>query len=311
LVQAVISTGIVMDEKTQLLRIAELGISNFESLEEVHCRQADMLDCLASSFVARHVCAGLSDCRGDHCGRVNCIEACWFGTRRRRLEQIPAIYDLLQKSGQPLHEVRVVRGVWTRRAEDLALVNIKAAKQLNARLLDRTYNPSVVAVGMFNAFKGPEGLVHKREPGEPDLPDPLWICEIHQIVAGAEKDALERAFSIPLKRDPGAIFSEFWQKPVKKLGKVVGNVFRRDLRGKSRPWLNAGNPSKRERREFYSWLLSLRPDARLIRYGCDEHFKKVEGKKPRRFVLASAPQPPTREDKLAKGSALDIPCTGA
>ena len=287
-----------MDEERRLQRLAKLGISNFETLEYVRSRQADMLDCLASSFVARHVYAGLTDCRGNHCGRVNCIEACWFGTRRRRLEQIPAIYDLLQNSGEPLYEVRVVRGVWTRQAEDLALVNIKAAKQLNARLLDRTYNPSVVAVGMFNVFKGPEGMVHKREPGEPDLPDPLWICEIHQIVSGAEKDALERAFSIPIRRDHGAIFSEFWLKPVEKLGKVVGNVFRRDLRGKSRPWLNAGSPNKRERREFYTWLLSLRPDSRLIRYGCDEHFKKVEGKKPRRFVLAAAPQLPTHEQKL-------------
>jgi hypothetical protein len=88
-----------MGEKAQLLRLAKLGVSNFESVEEVQRRQADALDCFASSFVAPHVYAGLSDCRADHCGRVNCIEACWFGTRRRRLEQIPLIYDLLQNSG--------------------------------------------------------------------------------------------------------------------------------------------------------------------------------------------------------------------
>jgi hypothetical protein len=62
------SIGMAVNEKTELQGLAELGIKDFETLEEVRSRQADMLDCLASSFVAPHVYAGLSDCRGDHCG---------------------------------------------------------------------------------------------------------------------------------------------------------------------------------------------------------------------------------------------------
>jgi hypothetical protein len=171
-----------MNEKTQLRRIAKLGIADFETPEDVKSRQTDMLDCLASSFVARHVYAGLADCRDDHCGRVTCIEACWVGTRRLRLKQIPAIYDLLQKSGEPFYEVRVVRGAWIRPAEDLARANIRAAKQANRRMLERVYNPSVVAVGMFNVLKAPDWATGIAEGAD------LWACEIHQIVAGAQKD---------------------------------------------------------------------------------------------------------------------------
>lgn len=60
-----------MNEKTELLLqgLAELGIKDFETLEEVQFRQTDMLDCLASSFVARHVYAGLTDCRVITAGR--------------------------------------------------------------------------------------------------------------------------------------------------------------------------------------------------------------------------------------------------
>src|SRR3979409_1277317 len=146
-----------MTERERLRLLEKFGVSNFETLEEVQSRQAEMLDCLASSFVSAYVYAGLSDCRADHCGRVNCLEACWFGIRRRRMQEIPVIYDLLQKSGQPLYEVRLVRGVWTTPAEDL-VVKIRAAKQLNRRLLERLYKPTVVAVGMFNVLKAPRNL---------------------------------------------------------------------------------------------------------------------------------------------------------
>jgi hypothetical protein len=85
-------------------------------------------------------------------------------------------------------------------------------------------------------------------------------------------------------------------KPVEKLGTVINSVFRRDLQI-DHPWVNDGEPTKRVRRDFYTWLLSLRPD-RLIRYGCDEHFNKLEGKKSRRFVPSDWKQQSKREEEL-------------
>ena len=173
-----------------------------------------------------------------------------------------------------LHEVRVVRGDWTRPAEDLALISIKAAKQLNRRLLERVYNPSVVAVGMFNVLKAPDWAKGGGEAWSPDY----WACEIHQIVAGAQKHDLERVFSIPVRSV--SPISGHDVKPVKNLGKVISAAFQRDLQI-DHPWVDDGEPTTRVRRDFYTWLLSLRPDDRLIRYGCDERFNKPEGKKPR------------------------------
>jgi non-homologous end joining protein Ku len=44
-----------MNEKTELQGLAELGIKDFKTLEEVRFRQTDMLDCLASSELASHI----------------------------------------------------------------------------------------------------------------------------------------------------------------------------------------------------------------------------------------------------------------
>jgi hypothetical protein len=86
-------------------------------------------------------------------------------------------------------------------------------------------------------------------------------------------------------------------EPVENLGTVINSVLRRDLQT-AHPWVDAEKPTKRDRRDFYTWLLGLRPGARLIRYGCDENFNKLEGKKPRRFVPSDWKQPSKREEEL-------------
>ena len=74
-------------------------------------------------------------------------------------------------------------------------------------------------------------------------------------------------------------------KEVTDLGSTISKVFRRDLQAWQDPeWAGAEleRPTKLQRREFYKWLLGLPPGARLIRYGCDQHFNKLE-KKPHTF----------------------------
>ena len=72
-------------------------------------------------------------------------------------------------------------------------------------------------------------------------------------------------------------------KEVQALGPVVSEVLRCDLSGWQHPWRHEIPPersTKAQRREFYGWLLGLKPRARLIRYGCDPYFQKLE-KEPR------------------------------
>ena len=267
-----------MSAQDQLRRMAKLGIPNFETIKKVRRLQADMLARLERSSVDPDRYAGLDDCRADYCGRVNCLEACPFGALRRRLRQVPAAFRLLEDARPPFHEVRIIRGVWSRPFGKLKESSMAAAKQLNRRALDSLYNHKLIAVGTFKASPAP--------PYEGDR----WICEIHQIVAGASKEELDRAFSTVHDRgDLRSIMKEgdvpnvLMVKEVKALGPAISKVLRRDLQGWEQPFrteILPSRPRKAQRREFYRWLLGLTPDARMIRYGCDRYLNKLE-KQPR------------------------------
>ena len=267
-----------MDAEKQLRRMAKLGITDFETVEDVGRMQKDMLRRLKRSSVDPDRYAGLADCRSDFCGRVNCLEGCCFGTYRRRLAAIPAIHDLLQKCNTPLFEVRIGRGVWVRPFGKLQEASIEAAKQLSRRALDTLYDYKIVAVGVFKVAPAVPPLDH----------DERWRCEIHQIVAGVKKEDLERIFSTRCDRGEirsaqGKVLNHLTVDEVDKLGPTISEVLRQDLRGWRHPWhdeLDPARPTKAQRREFYAWLLGLDPDARIIRYGCDQYFRKLE-KKPR------------------------------
>ena len=214
----------------------------------------------------------------DYCGRVNCLEACCFGMCRRRLTAISAIHDLLQKCNPPLYEVRIARGVWVRPFGKLLEASIEAAKQLSRRALDSLHDTKIVAVGAF-----------KVAPAVPPLDDDeRWRCEIHQLVAGVKKEDLEQIFSArrdrgEIRSTQGKVLNHLMITEIHELGPTISEVIRQDIRGWRHPWqdeLDPARPTKAQRREFYSWLIGLSPDARIFRYGCDQYFRKLE-KKPR------------------------------
>jgi hypothetical protein len=261
-----------MNEKKLLQQLTKLGIKNFETIEDVERMQKDLLRRLKQSSVDPDRYAGLANCRIDYCGRVNCLEACWFGTCRRRLNEIPIVYDLLQNSHKPLHEVRLVRSTWVGPSRELPHAPIAAAKAANSRSLDKLFIPMLVAVGTFKVSV--DQLYDKY----------LWIYEIHEIVAGAARDNLEKVLS-SCRLGPAFFSNKLWVGEVTDLGQTISKVFRRDLEVWQNPeWdePKAERLTKAQRREFYRWLFDLSPGARLVRYGCDQHFNKLE-KKPRTF----------------------------
>jgi hypothetical protein len=164
-----------MADRNQLRRIAKLGIEGFESTDEVKRRQDDLLERLKANMWFRNKSKQLAHCTTDRCGSAKCVEVCTFADWRRRLEEIPAAYRLLKKTHGPVYEVRVVRGIWARPIGELRDVSIAAAKQLNRRALDRVHIPELVAFGSFKVSLAPEYM------------EPHWICEIHEIIVGAEK----------------------------------------------------------------------------------------------------------------------------
>jgi hypothetical protein len=254
-------------EKTLLRCLAKLGVSNFETVDDARQRQAEMLRRLEQAAIDPGYYVSLDDCGPDHCGRVNCAGACWFGRRQRWLREIHAAYKLFQQCQGPLYEVRIIRESWQRPVGKLSAGSIAAAKQLNRRRLDTLYYPTVVAVGTYKVSIAPRHLGNH------------WINEIHEIVDGVDKADLERIFCGAV---PGFSNNVFWAKPVTDLGPTISDVLRQDLPIWQQPHHEEIGPraNKAERAEFYTWLLRLSPDERLIRYGCDKYFNRL-AKKPR------------------------------
>jgi hypothetical protein len=254
-------------ERKALRMLAKLGAVNFDTAEQAQSRQRDLLRRLDRADIDPGYYVGLDDCAPNYCGRMKCAEACWFGTRTRRMTEIPAVHKLFTRAAGPVHVVRIVRGVWERPIGNLNSVSIAAAKQLNRRALDSLYNADIVAVGMFKM------LISLENSG------PRWIPGIYEIVSGPTKDELYAAF---LNSRPGSLdFTGI--EPVKTLGDAISDVLRRDLEGQ---W--GFGPKKSHRAEFYSWLVGLRLRARVIRYGCDRYFNKLP--KPPRLRLTKIPK---------------------
>jgi len=251
-------------------RITKLGISNFESAGDIGRVHADLRERLKSNAWFRRLHRRPERCAADSCGNNNrCVEVCAFADWRRRLEEIPVAQRLIQKTDGPVYEVRVVRGIWARPIGDLRDVSIAAAKQLNRRALDSIYIPTLVAVGTFKVSLAPE------------YSEPRWICEIHQIVAEAEKSDLEKSFLVGATREKYDSFVRITK--VENLGQTISDVLRADLQGWQHPWSPDGapvKPKKARREEFYQWLLSVSFGERLIRYGCDRYLNRLN-KKPR------------------------------
>lgn len=241
-------------------RLADLGIPHFETIQEVEHVQADMLRLLERSALDPGYYAGLVDCRHNFCEKLSCTEACGFGSWRRRLLEIQAAYRLLHSCEGPFYEVRVVRR-GMKPAGELAAINIASAKQKNLRALDKLRIPSLVAVGMLKA--SPK---FKYEGG-------AWVCEIHQIVAGAEWDDLGRV----LARKGYCEGDALRVKKVENVAETISQVLRRDVRmwqHLSVEWPDE-QPNSAQRTEYYAWLLGLRLGTRAVRYGCDRAFNQV------------------------------------
>jgi hypothetical protein len=182
-----------------------------------------------------------------------------------------AVFKLFQQCQGPLYQVRIIRESWRRPIGKLKVDRIAAAKQFNRRQLDTLYNPAVIAVGTYKVSIAP------RHVGD------YWVNEIHQIVAGVGKEELERIFSVS-RALLGFSNNIFWAKRITDLGPTIAHVLRQNLPIWHQPYTKETGPraTKAERAEFYSWLLRLSPEERLIRYGCDKYFNRL-AKKPRPY----------------------------
>jgi hypothetical protein len=239
--------------KKRRRRLLAIGVSDFETAADARKVQADLLERLEQTDFDPSYYAALADCGPSTCGRKHCSDACAFGARRRRFREILAVDRLLKKTGGPVYEVWFSRRKWERPPGELKSISIPAVKKLNSRVLDKLFSRRAVAVGIVKASS--------------DCSEQTWTIQVHEIIAGADKVELDRAFA-----------NIAYVKVLKPqdVSQAISDVLKRDLH------VADLLPKAKRRAEFYKWTLKMPADARVIRYGCDRYFNKLH-KKPRIF----------------------------
>jgi hypothetical protein len=245
-------------------RLAKLNISELKSVEHVRSLQRDLLKLLKRSSLDPISYVGLEYCGLERCGRVDCSEACWFGTLRRRVTEVLAMRRMLEQRAGGLHKVIAWKPNWGCSFGELQKVKIAAAKAFMSRVLNGLYNTNIVAVGAFKVI--PFGASEQR-----------WISEVHVIVAGADEKALHDVF------DPWVPETSVRISKVASLRETVDEVISCNT---PRTLYQNERPEAAQRAEFYAWLANMKIGSRVFRYGCDKNFGLIANRtiayKPRR-----------------------------
>jgi hypothetical protein len=234
--------------------LADLKISELPSIQRVQAKQERMLRLLKRSQADPVSYAGLEYCTAEFCGRVNCSEACWFGTLRRRVRQVQAIRLLMEEFDPPLHKIIAWKTDWGCPYSWLHYIKPRIAKALMTRVFNSMCSISVTAVGTVKVV--PFGTLENR-----------YFVEIHMIVGGANREELESAFR-PVQPDASVRISK-----VEDVNRVIDEV---TTCNSPRLWQPLDDPPEpAQLAEFYAWLAEMKVATRIFRYGCDEYFELI------------------------------------
>jgi len=231
--------------------------SELRSFQHVEAMQKEMLQLLKQSQVDPISYVGLEYCGPNHCGRVNCSEACWFGTLRRRVPEVVAIRRLMEQQEGALHKIAVWKPVWGCPFGWLHYIKPAISRAETTRIFNSMCSMSIVAAGMLKII--PAGWGDKR-----------YFCEIHAIVGGEDRERLEATFSSFDPNDITVGISE-----ITDLDAAVDEV----TSCISMQPRDEQAPGQTELTEFYAWLANMKRGARLFRYGCDENFDLITYRK--------------------------------
>jgi len=222
---------------------------------EIADLQRDIADRLAHKPACRSVAKLIASCQRGECAR--CGDACpnraaqWLRDNSKSLHKL-----FLGSSGVSVQEFLLSRTTWGRQEGHLADASLKAVFKSVRRALDSLRDPSLVAVGMIDAWWGPSewnvgARVFVAVP--PDL-DLYQAFDSTKNIGGPLKILAVPNVDVALKR-----------------------LFRDAQRAKCTQWRADGAVPKRSLRgEYFAWLAGLKPTARIFRYGCDRYFNKMK-----------------------------------
>jgi hypothetical protein len=253
-------------ERKERAMLAELGVRDFETAVACNRRQLEMVRRLEREGYDRKLWSELSGCDSEYCARPRCTEGCHYGTRHRRLEQIRTGYQLLGQHPGPLLQVSIVHPLWECPVGSLAEIPVPAAREWNYRRLKTLDDDNIVAIGSF------EVSLNRELDGEL-----YWAGEIQQIVAGANKHDLRKAFKIEKHhRSRGSNQKLLKIIAVERFGRQLGYSVKRFVEER-RAYISPKTGRQARRHlppqpehwaEHDAWLLGLTLGARTIAYGC-------------------------------------------
>jgi hypothetical protein len=253
-------------ERNRHERMAQLGLDDFETVEQCSERQVKMAKRLNDAQKPKLGGRDWQACRPDCCACTQCRDGCWFASRRHRFELITEAHRLLSSHSGPLAFVSIAHPKWELPVGKLNQANINAVRQWLYRRFKKL-GKNVITVGGFEVSLNVD-LDGTR----------TWAGHVHLVVAGVEKSSLKKALQIEKRYRFRPFSRPVDVRDVKNLGRQLGYSLKRVARrrvayvdGQGRQNRNQANLTLSEQREFDAWLLGLLAGERTILIGCRLH----------------------------------------
>jgi hypothetical protein len=238
--------------------------NGIETWQEVSRRHDEMLRYLRKFEHDPIQLRALSRCGSNFCGMYECSEGCWYGTAKRRSQQISTAYQLLRDHPGPWFDVCIVHPLWEAPVGALKFVKIASAVQWLFRRL-RNLSGKVIGIGTF------EVSLNVELDGET-----YWAGELHFVVAGAYASQIRRALHIEDRhraKRPHARLLVVTE--VENLARRIAYATKRFVQER-RAYISQANGRQHRRSvplrsaaqtEHDTWLLSLKLGARTVCFG--------------------------------------------
>ena len=215
----------------------------------------------------RAVTKRIERCRTGRCD--GCGDLCPVKAQFWKRTSVPLITSVLENAAASIYRVRFTRAQWIRCRGELALDILSPSEKAQRhwagqsnfagqaaiektlrRALDKLNSPSVVAVGMIDAWYG----------------NKQWEIGASLLITGSDRSKLFEAFPQ----------GEMAIKTIDNARKATISMLDSSRTAKRTPPTDDVRtmPTLRQR-EYYQWLAGLKSNDRLFRYGCDRYFNAL------------------------------------
>jgi hypothetical protein len=224
----------------------------------------------------------LVDCTQGDCGG-GCGDVCAIRARNWRQSHAQLMRNIFSDPALTVHEVYLSCTSWHESAGCLADVNVQSIRKAASRALDSLREPKTIAAGLIDAaWSGSK-----------------WKVGISIFVRTPRDTDIHRTFDRTENID--WLDAELSAQPYSRLKQLLRDGQHAKTWPDRRILLKPGVC-----REYYRWLASLKPRARLFRYGCDHHFNvRPKSLKPVKWRLPKCRPSPTWLTSYQYGSHPD------